>query len=367
MVRSALATIGLRGTLLDTMGIATRLAAQQLEHTRIPLERMLRRAGLSLAQIRKRHSRVSVAGQIAFLEEASDALGDPFLGFHLARDFDLRQIGLLYYVAASSDTLGDALRRMQRYCSVVSTGLVIKYSAEIRLSIRLEYSGIPRHSDRQQMEFLVTSIVRICRVLTDRHVTPLVVHFTHFRSGNSGEFKRFLGAEIAFGAESDEIIFDKGLRHLKVLHADQFLNQILAHYCAEEISHRLRVASSFRASVENAILPLLPHGGVRLELIAQKLGVSKITLTRRLSDEGVRFSRTIDELRQTLATQYLQDRSLTISQIAWLLGYQQTSAFTHACERWTGMTPREAREYFLSRSRLDQADKDNARMPNVSS
>ena len=75
MVRSALATIGLRATLLDTIGISTRLAAQQLEHARIPLERMLRRADLSLAQIQKRDSRVSVAGQIVFLEEASDAPG----------------------------------------------------------------------------------------------------------------------------------------------------------------------------------------------------------------------------------------------------------------------------------------------------
>jgi AraC-like DNA-binding protein len=51
----------------------------------------------------------------------------------------------------------------------------------------------------------------------------------------------------------------------------------------------------------------------------------------------------LEQLREVLATRYLREQELPISQIAWLLGYREMSSFTHACKRWTGMTPRRLR------------------------
>ena len=99
--------------------------------------------------------------------------------------------------------------------------------------------------------------------------------------------------------------------------------------------------SSFRAVVENAAVPLLPHGKAQAAEIAGRLGMSQRTFARRLSLEGVTFSEVLESLKSYLAQRYLADESLSISQIAWLLGYQEVSAFTHAFKRWTGRTPRE--------------------------
>ena len=71
--------------------------------------------------------------------------------------------------------------------------------------------------------------------------------------------------------------------------------------------------------------------------------MSQRTLARRLASEGATFSGVVENLRSTLAERYLKNQSLSISQIAWLLGYQEVSAFTHAFKRWTGRTPRVAR------------------------
>jgi Arabinose-binding domain of AraC transcription regulator, N-term len=101
------------GSQPDALGVATRLAAGRLREAGIVLEPLLRRAGLSLSQINKKDMRIGVASQIMFLELAAQALKDPLLGFRLARDGDLRQMGLLYYAAASSETLGEALGRAQ--------------------------------------------------------------------------------------------------------------------------------------------------------------------------------------------------------------------------------------------------------------
>jgi AraC-like DNA-binding protein len=66
-------------------------------------------------------------------------------------------------------------------------------------------------------------------------------------------------------------------------------------------------------------------------------------LARRLAAEGLTFTDLLEALRGDLARRHLADEGLTISQVAWLLGYQEISAFTHAFKRWTGMTPSEAR------------------------
>ena len=92
-------------------GGLTRLAADCLRKAGIKLGPLLSRVGLTIDQIDDPEHRISVRNQIAFLEAAAEALDDDFLGLKLAEEFDCRNVGLLYYVMASSDTLGDALKR----------------------------------------------------------------------------------------------------------------------------------------------------------------------------------------------------------------------------------------------------------------
>jgi AraC-like DNA-binding protein len=98
-----------------------------------------------------------------------------------------------------------------------------------------------------------------------------------------------------------------------------------------------------RTKVENAISSVLPHQRVRVEYVARNLGMSKRTLARKLADEGLNFSEIFQNLRHDLAVRYLEDGKLHVSKIAWLLGFNEVSAFTHAFKRWTGKTPRQMR------------------------
>ena len=77
--------------------------------------------------------------------------------------------------------------------------------------------------------------------------------------------------------------------------------------------------------------------------VARSPGMSERTLARKLSDEGLNFTEVLQHLRRDLAVRYLDDRKLHISKIAWLLGFNEVSAFTHACRRWTGKTPSQMR------------------------
>jgi hypothetical protein len=156
-------------------GGLSRLAIARLKSAGVPAAPLLKRVGLTPEAIAEPEERLSVRNQIALLDEAAIALKDDCIGFTLARDFDLREIGLLYYVMASSQTLGDALRRIARYSKVTNEALVFGYREGNRLVISLSYSGVPRHSDRHQIEFCMFAVLRICRVLTGQNLVPQII------------------------------------------------------------------------------------------------------------------------------------------------------------------------------------------------
>src|SRR5215475_3900088 len=310
---------------------------------RLNAEPLLKRAGLTLQQINTPDARIGARNQIRFLEIVARDLPDEFLGFRLAQHYDLRELGLLYYVQASSETLGDALRRVARYCTIHNEGVNITYrQSRNDLTMTCKYVGVARTADRHQMEFFIATLARLCRQLTSRQLWPSRIKLVHRRPEVPLEFRTFFGCDIEFGSDIDEVAYPTACTRLSVVNADPYLNSLLTKYCDEALSNRRAKSSAWQLSVENAIAPLLPHGQARIAEISQRLGVSPRTLERRLACEGMTFSRVLDELRFDLARRYLQERDLPISEIAWLLGYRETSAFNHAFKRWTGKTPKQA-------------------------
>jgi AraC-like DNA-binding protein len=323
-------------------GTLSRLASARARAAGIDVAPLIAKAGVTRRQVEEEDVWLPAEGQIRFVELVAEALQDDLLGFHLACEMDPREIGLLYYVLNSSDLLGDAFRRAQRYCAIINEGVRLRVREGKELALDIKYVGVERLSDRHQIEAWVTFVVRICRQITNRQLLPCVVSFVHRREGGCPEMDAFMGREVTFGAGVDEVAFVGAAQQTPILGADPYLNRLLVRYCEEARSHRA-ASSTFRVAVENEIAPLLPHGKAHAPEIARRLGVSTRTLARRLAAEGLTFSAVLDGLRADLARRYLQVKSLHISKIAWMLGYGEVSAFTHAYKRWTGRTPTEAR------------------------
>jgi AraC-like DNA-binding protein len=324
-------------------GGLTRLAADRVRRAGIKLEPLLSRVGLTIDQLDDPERRISASNQIAFLRAAAEALNDDFLGLRLAEEFDLRDLGLLYYVMASSDTLGDALKRASRYSRITNEAVVLQYQEARDPKLRLVYSGIPRHADQQQIEFCIVAMVRVSRALSGRRFSPKHVSISHVRPRGLAKFAGVFGKGLEFGSDADEIDFPVGSADWALVDADARLNKILLKTCDEILRSRKSNPGTLRVQVENTISPLLPHGQAKMDVVAKKLGMSERTLTRRLAEEGVTFNEILQQLKASLAMRYLEDDSMPISRIAWLLGFEDASSFSHACRRWTGKSPRELR------------------------
>ena len=168
---------------------------------------------------------------------------------------------------------------------------------------------------------------------------PVATSFIHHRSGDLREVRRHFGDGVEFDASADEICLEAALLDVPLVSADPFLNELMLKSCEEAMAGRLSNVSPFRTLVENTIAPLLPHAEVGANTVARRIGLSERTFSRRLKAEGLTFAEILDDLRRDLAVRYLEERSLPVSQISWLLGFHGPSAFTHACRRWTGKSP----------------------------
>lgn len=319
-------------------GLSARLALKRLERLNIDPKPLLRKSRLSAADIAKRNPICAVA-QIEFLNQVAIASSDDSIGMSLAESYDLRELGMLYYVAVSSPNLHEALNRLARYSRLGNEGIFGRSKHGDSSTIEFVYAGIQRYRDRQQIEFLALTLVRLCRHMIGRNIAPQAASFVHFRSDEERASYSLFGQDVQFGAMTDEITFDALLFDLPLVGYDPFLNELMSKACEEALAKRKTTIGTFRVSVENAIAPLLPHGEANPKAVGDRLGLSQRTFHRRLAKEGLRFGDILDEMRRDLAEEYLEVDDLQISQIAWLLGFKNPSAFTHSCGRWFGKSP----------------------------
>jgi AraC-like DNA-binding protein len=343
-------------------GLLSRLAYERGLKEGVDVGVFLQQAQLTSRQIKNQDIQLGVQNQIRFVELVANATGDPLLGFHLAYSYDLREIGLLYYVVASAETLLGSLLRVARYSAVANDGVDLQVNKGNLLSVRLNYSGVARHSDVHQIEFWMASLVRLCRTLIGINLKPIEIRIMHDRRKQVPQMEKLLGCAVKTGADVDEIIFPRESGEYPIVTADPHLNRLCVRFCEETIT-RLgkKTTSPLKVRVENAIASLLPHGEMHFDAVTAQLGMGGRTLSRRLASEGHSFSRILDGLRSALARRYLAESDMSISEVAWLLGYSEVANFTHAFRRWTGTNPRTERAK-ARRSIKYNASKSGSRM-----
>ena len=325
-------------------GAIARLASARLRELGKDVAVILAKAGARPEQVNDDAVRLEVSKQIKILELAAQELQDGLLGFHLARNFDLREIGLIYYVIASSERLFDGLLNGKRYCTIANQGVRLDLKLDgPTVAIALEYVDIDRKSDRHQIEFWLVMMMRICRQVTDTRLAPRHLRIRHWREETPAEFREFFGCDVEFGADRDEIIFAASVASLPIVGHDNYLNDMLRQYAEAALAGHSQERATHRAAVEQVLPQLLPHAAASVSNVAKRLAMSQRTLLRRLSDEGAGFSEILEETRAALARRYLVERDLQVTEIAWLLGYHELSSFTRAFKRWTGVTPRQFR------------------------
>ncbi len=336
---------GIGQALPTATGFGARLAIAVLKKHNVAPAPILGRAGVSEQDFDSRQRRISAASESKCLEYAAEAMDDSAFGLHLAEEANPREAGLPFYIASAANDIGEALALFARYSRIVNEAMRIKLvRAPDGVVAEITFGDHSLHGAKQVTEFATAVILKGVREVAGRNIRPMHVSFAHGRNSDLRAFERYFRCPVEFGASRDQLAFSNETLALPLVTADPRLLETLRPICDAAAKERNTAIGSLRAAVEKETQKLLPHGKAKRHSVARSLGLSERTLTRKLADEGTTYEQISDQLRQSLALQYIKEQSVSLSQIAWLLGYEGPASFNRAFRRWTGRSPSVARK-----------------------
>jgi AraC-like DNA-binding protein len=296
--------------------------------------------GLSEAMLEPEKPVVEFARLAAFYENAAQLCDNDILGFTRGQQREMRRAGLIYFVGVSSPTVLDLLKNLGRYRRVFSDAIEMNCEDLEADGILSWHFRVPEHVRRRQfVEFAASGLIQAMRQAANRKIYPELISFRHARNENTAEFERFFGCEVRFGDPENSFKFREIDLALPLKTADSELYKVLKNCCENALQIKARNRPNLAVEVERLISDRLSAGEATQEDVARALGMSPRTLSRRLAGDGTTFFKVLQELRKSLAVNYLRDSNLVLAEIAFLLGYSGLSSFSDAFKRWTGKTP----------------------------
>ncbi|MGZ3416901.1 MAG: AraC family transcriptional regulator [Polyangiales bacterium] len=266
-------------------------------------------------------------------------LPDRSFGLWLAELTRDAPLSAAWWVIHTSPNLGEGLARAVRFQRLLhdrARGELVVEAGETRYRHRIGDEAF--HVPREAVEFGFASLVNLARRATGKPVTPKRTSFRQSAPADTTAHRALFG-EVAFGAEVDEIVFDRASLALPLITHEPALREIVESHARALLAglppDEARTAARVRAMLAEAIR----GRSVSLDAIAKRLGMPRRTLQRRLRDEGTTFDALLDDVRRDLAQRYLGDARMTVQETAFLLGFSDVAAFHRAFVRWTGKTP----------------------------
>jgi AraC-like DNA-binding protein len=176
----------------------------------------------------------------------------------------------------------------------------------------------------------------------------IAVHMMRAAPADMDCYQRFFGCPVYFDQPMTSVVFPAETLSIAIRRPDRQLLDILQQQ-ADQALLALPQQDEFVQQVHRHLIALCHAGEPNVQALAERMHLSVRTVQRRLSSIQLTFQQVLDEVRQQLCLQYLQQQ-VQLSDIAQLLGYSDQSAFTRAYKRWTGNTPHQQR--MASRHRL---------------
>src|SRR5262245_19633477 len=311
-----------------------------LEQLGYDLDALLAQAGLRRDDVDDPDAYVSPVACAAVFAAARRERRVPNLALRLAERTPIGVTPLLDYLIVSSDSVGHGLDRLTRYLRLVNPSVrVVVHDKSNPVRVIVE-----RTSGTFETELTISlSVVRFTRE-TDDSLRAAHVSFTH-EPDDDAVYARALRCPIRVRASWNGWALPKAAMRLPLRRRDPALRLWLERQ-ATDILARLPADGDVRDEVRSVLSTQLTAGDIRIDAVARRLATTPRTLQRRLARAGASFEALCDDARKQAAHTYLADTTLSIAEVAYLLGYSEPTAFHRAFKRWHGATPHAYRSRY---------------------
>jgi len=206
----------------------------------------------------------------------------------------------------------------------------------------------------QRSEFSIALALRLAREATAAHLVPAEVLFAHTAPADATEHHEFFRSPIHFSSGVNGMVLSDADGARRIQAADAARAGVIrkrldkALETLDEKGQPADASSSIAARVRRVLIDGMGQEKRSVQTIGREMGLSARTLSRRLVEEGTSFREIQDQVRHHLAVALLGDASVSISEVAFFLGYAEPAPFHRSFKRWTGTTPQAHRRAILN-------------------
>lgn len=253
-------------------------------------------------------------------------------------------LDLVTYTMMTAPNLETALQRFIRYLRIISDAakfdLVPDGARGMWLTLSVEGSELA--VPRQRCEFILITILNICRWICSKPINLVAIEFEHEEPGSTQAHARAFCGPLTFNARRNGLLIAAADLAAPLPAANARLSELHEKFACDFLERM--DSARITSRVRDIIVRSLPDGDPPRSVAAEALSISERTLQRRLQEEGTSYQDLVDHTRRELARGYLADQNAALGQVAFMLGFADQSTFCRACQRWFNMTPGQYRK-----------------------
>lgn len=282
-------------------------------------------------------------------KELLDVSQNNFLGWECGVSFNLLSFGLAGHIVLHSPNIGASIKKMRRYIHLLSD-LILYDLQEQNAFTKVVFSAAPawhqqcENVTQQVVERMMGSMIKGIEYLGGQPFKPCEIFLKRNRPSEVPNCWKDLYPVMNFNAEENAFVFYSNILQLPVVYQNTELLQVLEHHAKQMLqeNHSNNYASKTR---QKLIEFYEKHQRFcQMEWVAGELNLSQRTLHRKLKYEQYSFSDLVEEVKLSFSKQYLRNKRMNIADIAFLLGYNEVSAFYRFFKKHTRITPKSFRE-----------------------
>jgi AraC-like DNA-binding protein len=292
------------------------------------------RSGIKLKELRDVENRIPFARYVALMRAGKELCNDPAFALHFGESAEGAEATFACMMSIFSPTIAESLANDD---DLSNDSLQMTRNGDEVWFVETRNDDFPEGAESRYARTVCAS-----RLLFPESELVKAVHFTHAEPPYRAEYDRIFRMPIVFGSDHNAMVTDAAWLDQRLQAPSRQVFEIVKAR-ADTLLQRVESAHSTRGRVEALLTNHLHTADVSIDAVAGKLGMGRHTLFRKLRAEDVTFKEVLNELRHKLATQYLSEKKLAVSETAYLLGFSDPTAFSRAYKRWAGHSPRRVK------------------------
>ena len=315
---------------------------EQLQGYGIDPEPLFREEGIDPDMLFDAGARIPLDRYQRLDVKAAELSGDPYFGLKGAEYSRPAHLGALGFAWLASSSLRTAFQRLSRYARVIQEKLTIELDEDDDFFYVRMDAHMPLLNKRIRENGQMAAVTRFSRVIAGNNFNPAKICFKQSEPEDSGYYYELFRCPLEFNAQATTFIIRLEDVDKRLTGSNDQLAKLNEHIVVKYLAHSEK--NDIVNRVKAAVIDGLANGQVTETLIAEEMYTTPRNLHRKLQKEDTSFKTLLTEVRKELAQQYIQDRSKTLTEISFMLGFSEVSSFSRAFKGWTGRPPSEARQ-----------------------